>query len=56
MSRVVGVAGQHESISIWYRSTFGLRRIDGAWRSRTDTTRRRSTWTAQYRAATDLEP
>jgi ketosteroid isomerase-like protein len=49
-------AGQHESISIWYRSTFGLRRIDGSWRI---THRHDSTpfyMDGSYRAATDLEP
>jgi ketosteroid isomerase-like protein len=49
-------AGQHESISVWYRSTFGLRRIDGSWRI---THRHDSTpfyMDGSYRAATDLEP
>ena len=49
-------AGQHESISIWYRSTFGLRRIDGSWRI---THRHDSTpfyMDGSYRVATDLEP
>ncbi|HEV7581139.1 MAG TPA: nuclear transport factor 2 family protein [Mycobacterium sp.] len=49
-------AGQRESISIWYRATFGLRRIDGAWRI---THRHDSTpfyMDGSYRAATDLEP
>jgi ketosteroid isomerase-like protein len=49
-------AGQDESFSIWYRSTFGLRRIDGSWRI---THRHDSTpfyMDGSYRAATDLEP
>jgi ketosteroid isomerase-like protein len=48
--------GQDESISIWYRSTFGLRRIDGSWRI---THRHDSTpfyMDGSYRAATDLQP
>jgi uncharacterized protein (TIGR02246 family) len=50
------LAGQHEPFSIWFRSTFGLRRIDGAWRI---THRHDSTpfyMDGSYRAATDLEP
>ena len=40
-------AGQDESFSIWYRSTFGVRAAStGRGASLTDTTRRRSTWTA----------
>jgi ketosteroid isomerase-like protein len=49
-------ACQRQSISIWYRSTFGLRRIDGSWRI---THRHDSTpfyMDGSYRAATDLEP
>jgi ketosteroid isomerase-like protein len=49
-------AGQQESISVWYRSTFGLRRVDGSWRI---THRHDSTpfyMDGSYRAATDLEP
>jgi ketosteroid isomerase-like protein len=49
-------AGQGESISIWYRSTFGLRSIDGSWRI---THRHDSTpfyMDGSYRAATDLKP
>jgi ketosteroid isomerase-like protein len=48
--------GQHDSISIWYRSTFGLRRSDEAWRI---THRHDSTpfyMDGSYQAATDLEP
>ncbi|HUB55769.1 MAG TPA: nuclear transport factor 2 family protein [Mycobacterium sp.] len=49
-------AGQHESISVWYRSTFGLHRIDGSWRinHRHDSTP--FYMDGSYRAATDLEP
>jgi len=49
-------AGQPESISVWYRSTFGLRRIDGSWRiaHRHDSTP--FYMDGSYRAATDLEP
>jgi ketosteroid isomerase-like protein len=49
-------AGQHESFSTWYRSTFGLRRIDGSWRiaHRHDSTP--FYMDGSYRAATDLEP
>jgi ketosteroid isomerase-like protein len=49
-------AGQRESISIWYRSTFGLRRIDGSWRiaHRHDSTP--FYMDGSYLAATDLEP
>jgi ketosteroid isomerase-like protein len=49
-------AGQHESISLWFRSTFGLRRLDGSW---CITHRHDSTpfyMDGSYRAATDLEP
>lgn len=49
-------AGQPESISTWYRSTFGLRRIDGSWRI---THRHDSTpfyMDGSYRAAVDLKP
>ncbi len=49
-------AGQHESFSTWYRSTFGLRRIDSSWRI---THRHDSTpfyMDGSYRAATDLKP
>jgi ketosteroid isomerase-like protein len=48
--------GQHEPISVWHRSTFGLRRIDGSWRiaHRHDSTPFYMDGT--YRAATDLEP
>jgi ketosteroid isomerase-like protein len=49
-------AGQDESISTWYRATFGLRRIDGSWRI---THRHDSTpfyMDGSFRAATDLEP
>ena len=49
-------AGQHESIEVWYRSTFGLRRIEGSWRI---THRHDSTpfyMDGSFRAATDLQP
>ncbi len=49
-------AGQPESISTWYRSTFGLRRVDGCWYI---THRHDSApfyMDGSYRAATDLEP
>jgi ketosteroid isomerase-like protein len=49
-------AGQDESISLWIRSTFGLRRVDGSWLI---THRHDSTpfyMDGSYRAATDLEP
>ena len=32
MNMEVTRAGQPEPISFWYRSTFGLRRIEGAWK------------------------
>lgn len=49
-------AGQHGPIEVWYRSTFGLRRIDGSWRiaHRHDSTP--FYMDGSYRAATDLEP
>ena len=49
-------AGQHESIEVWYRSTFGLRRIEGSWRiaHRHDSTP--FYMDGSFRAATDLEP
>jgi ketosteroid isomerase-like protein len=49
-------AGQREPISVWYRSTFGLRRIDGSWRiaHRHDSTP--FYMDGSDRAATDLEP
>jgi ketosteroid isomerase-like protein len=48
--------GQRESISVWYRSTFGLRCIDGSWRiaHRHDSTP--FYMDGSYLAATDLEP
>jgi len=49
-------AGQVESISTWFRSTFGLRRVDGSWRI---THRHDSApfyMDGSFRAATDLEP
>jgi ketosteroid isomerase-like protein len=49
-------AGQQEAFSTWYRSTFGLRRIDGSWRiaHRHDSTP--FYMDGSFRAATDLEP
>lgn len=49
-------AGESESHSTWYRSTFGLRRIEGSWRiaHRHDSTPFYMDGT--LRAATDLEP
>lgn len=49
-------AGESESHSTWYRSTFGLRRIAGSWRiaHRHDSTP--FYMEASFRAATDLEP
>jgi len=49
-------AGEKESHSTWYRSTFGLRCIDGTWRiaHRHDSTP--FYMDASFRAATDLEP
>ena len=49
-------AGESSSHSTWYRSTFGLRRIDGSWRiaHRHDSTP--FYMDATFRAATDLEP
>lgn len=49
-------AGESESHSTWYRSTFGLRRIDGSWRiaHRHDSTP--FYMDGSFRAATDLEP
>lgn len=49
-------AGAADSFSFWYRSTYGLRRIDGAWRI---THRHESTpfyMDGSFRAATDLLP
>jgi uncharacterized protein (TIGR02246 family) len=53
---LVTPAGQAESISVWYRSTFGLRRVDGSWRiaHRHDSTP--FYMDGSFRAATDLEP
>jgi ketosteroid isomerase-like protein len=47
---------RHESIEVWYRSTFGLRRIEGSWRiaHRHDSTP--FYMDGSFRAATDLEP
>jgi ketosteroid isomerase-like protein len=49
-------AGAADSFSFWYRSTFGLRRIDGTWRI---THQHESTpfhMDGSFRAATDLRP
>lgn len=48
--------GQHDPISVWYRSTFGLRRVDGSWLigHRHDSTP--FYMDGSYQAATDLEP
>lgn len=49
-------AGAPGSFSFWFRSTFGLRRIDGAWRI---THQHESTpfhMDGSFRAATDLNP
>jgi uncharacterized protein (TIGR02246 family) len=49
-------AGATDSFSFWYRSTYGLRRIDGTWRV---THRHESTpfhMDGSFRAATDLQP
>ena len=55
-SRPIPAAGQHESIEVWYRSTFGLRRIEGSWRiaHRHDSTP--FYMDGSFRAATDLKP
>jgi ketosteroid isomerase-like protein len=49
-------AGQQESIEVWYRSTFGLHRIEGLWRiaHRHDSTP--FYMDGSFRAATDLKP
>lgn len=49
-------AGQSEPISTWFRSTFGLRRVDGSWliAHRHDSTP--FYMDGSYRAATDLKP
>ena len=49
-------AGSDESISFWFRSTFGLRRLDGAWRivHLHESTPFRMDGT--FLAATDLQP
>jgi uncharacterized protein (TIGR02246 family) len=49
-------AGQVESISTWYRSTFGLRRVEGSWliAHRHDSTP--FYMDGSFRAATDLKP
>jgi ketosteroid isomerase-like protein len=49
-------AGHGESISLWIRSTFGLRRVDGSWRiaHRHDSTP--FYMDGSFGAATDLEP
>jgi uncharacterized protein (TIGR02246 family) len=49
-------AGSTDSFSFWFRSTFGLRRIDGTWRI---THQHESTpfhMDGSFRAATDLRP
>ena len=53
---LVTPAGQAEPVSVWYRSTFGLRRVDGSWRiaHRHDSTP--FYMDGSYRAATDLQP
>jgi ketosteroid isomerase-like protein len=49
-------AGQHESIELWYRTTFGMCRIEGSWRiaHRHDSTP--FYMDGSFRSATDLTP
>ncbi|OBF59711.1 hypothetical protein A5756_04390 [Mycobacterium sp. 852002-53434_SCH5985345] len=48
--------GRHDPISVWYRSTFGLRRVDGSWRIAHLHESTPFHMDGSYRAATDLQP
>ena len=49
-------AGANQSLSTWYRSTFGLRRIDGSWRIAHRHDSAPFYMDGTFRAATDLKP
>jgi ketosteroid isomerase-like protein len=49
-------AGATDSFSFWYRSTFGLRRIDGTWRITHQHASTPFYMDGSFRAATDLTP
>jgi ketosteroid isomerase-like protein len=49
-------AGAPEPFTLWFRSTFGLRRIDGAWRLVHQHDSTPFHMDGSFRAATDLEP
>ncbi|WP_433781341.1 YybH family protein [Actinomycetospora sp. CA-101289] len=49
-------AGAAEPFTLWFRSTFGLRRIDGAWRLVHQHDSTPFHMDGSFRAATDLEP
>lgn len=49
-------AGSAGYFAFWYRSTFGLRRIDGAWRIVHEHESTPFHMDGSFRAATDLEP
>lgn len=48
--------GQSEPISTWFRSTFGLRRVDGSWLIAHGHDSTPFYMDGSYRAATDLKP
>lgn len=48
--------GAPQSFTFWFRSTFGLRRIDGAWRIAHQHDSTPFHMDGSFRAATDLEP
>jgi uncharacterized protein (TIGR02246 family) len=49
-------AGSDESFSFWFRSTFGLRRLDGAWRIVHQHASTPFHMDGTFLAATDLQP
>lgn len=49
-------AGSPEPFSFWFRSTFGLRRLDGRWRIVHEHQSTPFHMDGSFRAATDLEP
>jgi ketosteroid isomerase-like protein len=49
-------AGAPESFSFWFRSTFGLRRVDGRWRIVHEHESTPFHMDGSFRAATDLQP
>ena len=50
------LVGEHEPFSFWYRSTFGLRRIDGQWRLVHMHDSTPFHMDGSFRAAVDLQP